>query len=307
MTSAQELDVLRIAAGQCHLVTVEQVLGAGLSRRTLERRIASGEWRRGSSRVLFLPWGSDGLERSLMAAQLHQPVAIGSHRAAADQHRFPYLVGVRSEITVTYKDSNRNPFAQVHRSADLFDDDVVTHGPLRLTSVARTATDLFTCYGRARAERIVDDLLLSGRLDIEDLAAAHDRYAGGGRPTTVVVREVIAARLGRADIERSRLEVAYHHLVAGTDLAVFVEQVPLPGWTDEPGRVDIAYPSARVIVELDGRRWHGHREQFERDRRRDNAAQLAGWVVLRFTWEQVRRRPEYVRSTVRTALRRAAA
>jgi very-short-patch-repair endonuclease len=307
MARHHDLEIARIAADQFHLVTVEQVLATGLSRRTIERRVARGEWRRASSTVLELPFGAMGLERSLMGAQLHQPTAIGSHRAAADQHGFPYLVGVRPEVTATYQDGYRNPFALVHRSADLFEEDIVTKGPLLLTSVARTAADLFACYRRARAERIVDDLLLSGRLDIADLAAVHDRYAGRGRPTTVAVREVIAARYGRDDIERSKLEIAYRELVRGTELADFVEQVPLPGWVDEPGRVDVAYPWARVVVELDGRRWHGHREQFERDRRRDNAAQLAGWIVLRFTWDQVIRRPEYVCSTVRRALHRAAA
>ena len=173
--------------------------------------------------------------------------------------------------------------------------------------MARTAADLFACYARARAERIVDDLLLSGRLTVDELAASHRRYAGCGRPTTVIVREVIAARSGRADIDRSRLEIAYHEAVVGTELADFVEQVPLPGWLDEPARADFAYPGAKVIVEVGGRRWHGHREQFERDRRRDNAAQVAGWIVLRFTWEQVKHRPEYVRQTIRAAVRRAAA
>ena len=88
--------------------------------------------------------------------------------------------------------------------------------------MARTAADLFACYARARTERIVDDLLLSGRLTVDELAATHGRYAGCGRPTTVIVREVIAARSGRADIDRSRLEIAYHEAVVGTELADFV-------------------------------------------------------------------------------------
>lgn len=306
MARKADLEVAAIGAVQYGLVTPAQASAAGMSRRTITRRVASGMWERCSTRVIALPLWEPCLERALMAAQLHQPGAITSHRAAAHLHDFPLLVDVVPEVTVDYRASNRNPFARVHRSADLGVEDVVAIGPLHVTSIARTAADLLTCYHRARGERIVDDLLLSGRLAIDELAATHVRYAGGGRPTTVIVREVIADRSKRADIKRSKLEAAYLTLVEGTELADPDEQVPLPGWVDEPGRADFVYSWARVIVEVDGRRWHGHREQFERDRRRDNAAQVAGWIVLRFTWEQVTHRPEYVLLTIRAALQQAA-
>jgi len=41
---------------------------------------------------------------------------------------------------------------------------------------------------------------------------------------------------------------------------------------------------------------------FESDRLRDNAAQLAGWRILRFTWLEITQNPERVASTVRRAL-----
>jgi len=306
MARNADLEVATIGAVQYGLVTPAQASAAGMSRRTVTRRVASGLWERCSTRVIGLPLSEPCLERALMAAQLHQPGAVASHRAAAHLHEFPLLIDVLPEVTVEYRDSNRNPFARLHRSADLCAEDVVRIGPLQVTSISRTAADLFCSYHRARGERIVDDLLLSGRLAIDELAATHDRYAGGGRPTTVIVREVIADRSKRADIKRSRLEAAFLNLVEGTELADPDEQVPLPGWIEEPGHADFAYSRARVIVEVDGRRWHGHREQFERDRRRDNAAQVAGWIVLRFTWELVKHRPEYVLQTIRAALQQAA-
>ena len=306
MARKADFEVAAIGAAQYGLVTPDQASAAGMSRRTITRRVATGEWERCSTRVIGLPFGEPCLERLLMAAQLHQPVAVASRRAAARLHGFTLLIDVVPEVTVDYRSSNRNPFARVHRSADLFAEDIVAIGPLQVTSVARTAADLFTCYHRGRGERIVDDLLLSGRMAIDELAAAHDRYAGCGRPTTVIMREVIADRSKRADIKRSKLETAFLGLVESTELDDPDEQVPLPGWVEEPGHADFAYSWARVIVEVDGRRWHGHREQFDRDRRRDNAAQIAGWIVLRFTWEQVVHRPEYVLETIRAAVRQAA-
>jgi hypothetical protein len=251
-----------------------------------------------------MPDWPESLERSLVAARLHQPNAIGSHSAAAHVRGFPLLPHVEPEVTVTYQDSGWSPFARLHRSADLFGDDIEQVGILWITSTGRTAADLFTWCHEARATKIVKDLVLSGRMAVEELAASHDRYAGCGRPTTVVVRRLIAEMSGRRNLGRSALEAAYLEVVEGTELADPDEQVPVPGWQNQPSRADFAYTAARVIVEVDGRRWHGDAEQFEVDRRRDNAAQVAGWIVLRFTWEQVKHRPAYVLETVRAAIRR---
>ena len=72
------------------------------------------------------------------------------------------------------------------------------------------------------------------------------------------------------------------------------------------GRVDAAYPESRLIVEVDGRRWHTRVEDFERDRRRDIEAGLLGWRVVRFAWSDVVRTPGWVCDVVATHLRRAA-
>lgn len=68
------------------------------------------------------------------------------------------------------------------------------------------------------------------------------------------------------------------------------------------GRVDLAYVEEQVIVEGDSQRWHGSPEAFQSDRTWDNLAQLAGWIILRFTWEDLTTRPQYVVSTISRAL-----
>jgi very-short-patch-repair endonuclease len=68
------------------------------------------------------------------------------------------------------------------------------------------------------------------------------------------------------------------------------------------GRVDFAYPKHNLVIEGDSRRWHTLLNSFEIDRLRDNAAQLAGWRVLRFTWQEITENPERVVSTIRLAL-----
>jgi very-short-patch-repair endonuclease len=99
----------------------------------------------------------------------------------------------------------------------------------------------------------------------------------------------------------SRLErLAFDCLVDG-GLAVPVRQHPLPSRAG-PGRVDLAYPDARLIIEADSRRWHTRVADFEVDRRRDNEATALGWQVLRVTWRDLVDRPGWVRSMVRSCL-----
>ncbi|WP_165759527.1 DUF559 domain-containing protein [Rathayibacter oskolensis] len=52
------------------------------------------------------------------------------------------------------------------------------------------------------------------------------------------------------------------------------------------GRVDLLIDDW-LVIELDGRRWQGTADAFTRDRRRDAAAVLRGYTVLRFGYAAV--------------------
>jgi len=58
------------------------------------------------------------------------------------------------------------------------------------------------------------------------------------------------------------------------------------------------------VVEADSYAWHRSPSALNDDRERDVALVLAGYRVLRFTWEQVTRRREYVASALLAALLR---
>ncbi|MCV2489578.1 DUF559 domain-containing protein [Geodermatophilus sp. YIM 151500] len=63
-------------------------------------------------------------------------------------------------------------------------------------------------------------------------------------------------------------------------------------------RLDRAWPEVKLAVELDGARHHTSPEDRRRDLARDAALAAAGWVVLRFTYADVRRDPAKVRARV---------
>jgi very-short-patch-repair endonuclease len=64
-------------------------------------------------------------------------------------------------------------------------------------------------------------------------------------------------------------------------------------------RVDFCFAAARLVVEVDGARWH---PDPARDQRRDNVLAALGWRVLRFTWSEVVHDSARVLDTVRAAL-----
>ena len=55
--------------------------------------------------------------------------------------------------------------------------------------------------------------------------------------------------------------------------------------------VDCLWRSARLIVELDSRKFHQTDAAFENDRERDRALISEGWRVIRITWRQLDRDP----------------
>ncbi|WP_157498897.1 DUF559 domain-containing protein [Geodermatophilus sp. Leaf369] len=55
--------------------------------------------------------------------------------------------------------------------------------------------------------------------------------------------------------------------------------------------LDAAWPAARVVVEMDGHRFHSSRQDRERDMRRDAGLSVLGWVVLRYSYERMTQDP----------------
>ncbi len=68
--------------------------------------------------------------------------------------------------------------------------------------------------------------------------------------------------------------------------------------------VDALWPQQRLIVEVDGYVFHGHRGAFERDRAKDATLTAAGYRVVRVTWRQLTRDPEAVVAMLSAALAR---
>jgi hypothetical protein len=67
-------------------------------------------------------------------------------------------------------------------------------------------------------------------------------------------------------------------------------------------RFDLAYPDERVAIELDGYAWHSTPDHLRKANARQNATSFSHWLVLHFTWQDIRDRPLEVVLTVAEAL-----
>lgn len=67
------------------------------------------------------------------------------------------------------------------------------------------------------------------------------------------------------------------------------------------GDVDALHAGTRIVVELDGQQFHGP-DRFQADRTRDQRLAAAGYVVLRFTWDDLVNRPDDVIERIRRTM-----
>ncbi|TCK21860.1 very-short-patch-repair endonuclease [Pseudonocardia endophytica] len=129
-----------------------------------------------------------------------------------------------------------------------------------------------------------------------DLYAAYCRNAGAHG-----MRRARAMFVSAADAAES---VTERRLVAGlrrAGIEGFVQGLPLGDW-----KIDIAFPAARLAVEIDSWAWHTDPVRFARDRAKGNAIVAAGWRLLRFTWRDVTEHPDRCVDLIRSELARAA-
>lgn len=69
-------------------------------------------------------------------------------------------------------------------------------------------------------------------------------------------------------------------------------------WVERIGRADLVDASPRIVVEAESWQFHGLPEAFSHDVRRYTAMVRTGWLVARFTWDDVMHRPAEVRAVL---------
>ena len=292
--STQDRLAVDLAASQGGVITRQQALELGFSTRQIERRLATERWdlvKRGLYR-LIPPRDRRDLMRTVLATW---PGSVVSHESAAVLHEFPFVDTDRMVLSHHTRTTHDFPGVEVRRTHDLDGWHVTTLDGMRVTTVARTIIDLAQERSVRHMSAIVDQLVSREAVDLLEIGAVLGSTGRRGKPGTVTMREVLEARLGE-DQSGSVLERRGRRLIAGAGLPMPVGEYPVP-WTTGR-RFDDAYPERRVAIEWDSRRFHGQMASFEADRVRDRDAAVHGWVVVRFTWDDVHNHPSRIVETV---------
>lgn len=169
------------------------------------------------------------------------------------------------------------------RRMNLPPDDIADH----VTVPGRTLVDCCRSLPFAQSLAIANSALRGGFPK-----ATWDRLAAQAKgPGSIRVRQVHAHADGRvANVFESALQAL---CLSVTGLHV-LPQVPIQGAGWFLGRPDFVDEELRIIVEAESFGWHGHRSALVADAQRYNGFIVEGWLVLRFTWEDVMFHPELV-------------
>ncbi len=183
----------------------------------------------------------------------------------------------------------------VRRNDDIKPSHTTRVDKVRITNVARTAFDLASVLEFVEFEAIAEALILDGRMHEQNFERITGELARRGKPGSRAAKDYLAMRSGIFP-GSTVLERGGRRLLAAADLPPPIAQFPIP-WANGR-RFDDAYPIARLAIEWDSRAWHLQRAAMESDRRRDRIAATHGWLVVRFTWLDIRERPGEIVSTI---------
>ncbi|MCI0543473.1 MAG: endonuclease domain-containing protein, partial [Actinobacteria bacterium] len=225
-----------------------------------------------------------------------------SHESAGRIHEMGPLPATPPSLTVSHRSTHQFPGVVVHQSTDLLATHIDIIEGLRVTNPARTVIDLAQTMAPRRLERVVDNVLAAGIVGLEGLSELLASLSRKGKPGVTTLRRILEDRVDVSGPAPTELERRLIDLLLDAGLPPPHSEFKAPWLKPTNGRVDLAYPDEQVVIEADSRRWHALHDAFEIDRRRDNAAQLAGWIVLRFTWRMIIEEPTIVVDTVRRCL-----
>jgi very-short-patch-repair endonuclease len=233
------------------------------------------------------------LAREMAAVLACGPGAVLSHWAAAWVWRLLELEYDLIEVTVP-RTNRRRPGLRIHRSRSLGAEDVCMHRGIPVTTPARTLLDLADVAPARDLERAFDEAMTQRLTSHAALVAVVER--SHGHRGTGKLRDLLT-RSEEPALTRSEAEERFLALLREAGL-------PAPEVNASVGAylADFAWRERRLVVEVDGYRFHSSRAAFERDRRRDAELNAAGFRVVRITWRQLVEEPVAVIARLARAL-----
>ncbi|MGH3616006.1 MAG: DUF559 domain-containing protein [Pseudonocardia sp.] len=268
---------------QAGVISRAQAIAAGMSADAVDHRLRTRRWRPLHPRVYLVGGHRYDDEVRVRAAVLWAgDGAVLSGAAAAWWHgmveRAPATVGV----TVSRRRYPRPRPGVAVRRRELVAADVTNRRWVAVT--ARSLTVLEAAVELGGPGSLLLDRALQLWVPFPEAYQAYCRNLGSHGSSS-------AGRLLVAAADRSAS-------VAERLLVRMLREAGTTGWQcgfpAAGHKIDIAFPVARVAIEVDGWAWHMDAERTQADKRRQNALVRAGWTILRYTWHDLAGRPRLV-------------
>lgn len=291
---------LALARARRGVLTREDLSDLGYSPSNIETWVARGILVPVGRKVLLLCGTEvDFPVQSLIAARRAGPDACLTGQSALA------VAGVGHEAPWDALPAPREPWLLHHRPADVGARIIRRHVDrcrpmfgVQVASMDVVMLDLLRYLPEAQARDLTFRAM--GRHQWEPFMARLGEHADAlGRARGVRRLRQLAELVESA--ARSRAEELAQSLLREAGISGWQANYPL--WVrGQKIILDLAFPEQKVVIEIDGRAYHGL-ERFQQDRTRQNLLVQSGWTVLRFTWEDLTRRPEHVVAQIRAVLR----
>ena len=301
MTSKAWQCCAEIAAEQHGVVTRAQALSVGMTPRMIGTALRNGHLRQlwpGSYLLTGAPvtWLTKVAAASLGAG----PGSAASHRSAA---ALLNLDGFRTDIVeLTSPRRLRWEGVVSHRGA-LLHRDVRRINGIPTTTATQTLVDLGLVVDLKRLLAALDSALVAGKTSVAYLENRLSEPKRCPRGAGFLRRLLELRRRGQPPTE-SELERMYDRRVTWRfrlPTPEFQFRVP---YNASSFRIDFAYPSILLGVEVLGANPHMKTRVWQHDFDRHNKLTALGWEMLYFTWLDVVERPAQVAQEVRAAIQR---
>ena len=286
-----------MAAEQNDVITTRQLAGCGLDCGAIGVRVGRGGLHRVHRGVYAVGTGVLTLRGELTAAVLAcGDGAVLSHRSAAAWWEMLAWGGRAVEVIVPRGAGRCIGGVRPRWSRSLIERDVWRRDNIRVTSPARTALDLAADMAPAGLRRMLRQALAEGRVSIRqltDVLSRARRHPGAAALRSIVADGHVPTRSELEDLALDLLDGA------GIDRPEINPLLRLDGRAIRP---DLLFRGQRLVVELDGRRWHHDPLTHQDDAAKQAILEAHGYRVLRITWMQVVSHPQQTLRRIRAAL-----
>ncbi len=269
--------IAALAARQHGLVTVAQLLAAGLDHAAIARRVAEGRLHRVRRGVYAVGHAGLSREGQFLAAVLWAGEGAALGQLAAAEHWEVRRYRASLIDVVAPKRRHADVGVRLHRARTLDPRDITTYKGIPVTTIARTLVDLSDILTPYQLANVIHEAAYRRRFS--ERATREAMARANGRHNLQVLEKALTLNAAGSAGTKSRNEDAFLSMIK--DLPEPLVNTKLNG-----EEADFHWPAQKLVVEVDGTGHDRPRTQRE-DALKEAAWRKAGYSVLRLHYRSI--------------------